>query len=309
MFPQMFTDIFCIPNSTTSGFITGELRVLLPVRLPQPLVVVLHGLRGFARWGMFPYTAQMLASAGMPTLTMNFSLNGVSRVLTDDERANKDISCLEEFTELNNFAKNTTSQECDDIRTVLSAMQRQTLFEGATYSHLQTCWNGDVCLLAHSRGGAVAWIVAPEFPAIKRIATWNTVGALDRFTVRQKKLWHEQGYIESPNARTGQMMRQNLSYLEDIERNASIYEPLKAIQRVTMPVLLLHAEQDMTVSHTHSFDLANALQASYQQAAVQVELIPQTGHTFGTVHPFAGTTPALERALERTQSFFIPQSQ
>jgi pimeloyl-ACP methyl ester carboxylesterase len=335
----MLTDVFCIPNTAATGFITGE------VRLPQtahtsvaqssvvqskarPLVVILHGLRGFAQWGMFPHVAQAVAEAGYGTLTMNFSLNGVSRALTDEERAAKNISGLEEFTELDNFAMNTISQECDDLRTVLALLQERRLFGLSTQARLDEAWNDEVFLLAHSRGGAVAWIVAPEFAAVKRIAAWNTVAALDRFTERQKNLWRTQGFIESPNARTGQMMRQNITYLDDIERHREQYEPLKAIRRVRVPVLLVHAEQDMTVPHEHSFELAKVYKqalharqedasahvsfapiapvpiASVQVPSVQVTMIPQTGHTFGTAHPFAGTTPALQQVLERTLAFF-----
>jgi uncharacterized protein len=319
----MLHDVFCFANSTNTGFVTGEVRwaELLEkgTTAPRPLVVILHGVRGFARWGMFPSVAETLANAGAIALTVNFSLNGVSRALTDDELERKDLSALEDFSELERFAQNTIRQECDDARMLLAKLRDKTLFHADEQVRhdqehpLSAAWNGDVYVLAHSRGGAVAWIVAAENGqtgeneqknvAVKRIVAWCTVGALDRFTARQKEEWHAQGFLASPNARTGQMMSQNIGYLLDLEANSDRYEPMNAIQRVRVPVCLIHGEQDMTVPHKHSLALAERLQAS-GNTACEVHIVPNTGHTFGAVHPFAGSTAALDTALAITARFF-----
>jgi len=278
----------------------------------KPMVLVLHGFKGFAQWGFFPMVGARLAEAGMISIVMNFSRNGVSTLGASSGEM------LAECTETEHFARNTISHECDDVRLLLNNLLRHEL---SLPESLYKVWDGTVFLLAHSRGGAVAWIVAPEFACVRRIVGWCTVAYLDRFTERQQQEWHTQGFMEVQNARTGQVLKMNIEYLQDIQRHAEQYEPLHAIQRVatsTIAVLLVHGEQDMTVPAQHSFVLAEAYRSALPANAdgaqhlpaqeskpdgVRVQQIAQSGHTFNVVHPFAGSTPAFEAALQHTLDF------
>lgn len=55
--------------------------------LSFPVIIFLHGFKGFKDWGPFPDVCEELARAGFGVVAMNFSLNGIG-----DERT--------EFTEL-----------------------------------------------------------------------------------------------------------------------------------------------------------------------------------------------------------------
>lgn len=248
---------------------------------PKPLVLVLHGFKGFKDWGFFPYTCEYFARCGALVISINFSLNGV--------RDGSDI-----FDDLDNFARNTISREVEEVAIVL-----QALHDGALADKALQQWDGRVFVLGHSRGGGVALLATRNNQEdIHKTATWNAVSTFDRFTDRQKQAWRATGVLESLNARTKQVMAMKVSYLDDIEQHADRLTPALAIANIRTPVLIVHAEQDMTVPVREAKRLAEA------QPTAQLVLIPQTGHTFHVVHPFAGTTAQLERALDETRTFF-----
>lgn len=248
---------------------------------PKPLVLVLHGFKGFKDWGFFPYVCEYLARCGALAMSINFSLNGV--------REGSDI-----FDDIDNFARNTISREVEETGLVL-----QAIHSGALGNTALQHWDGRVFLLGHSRGGGIALLATRDNPAlVHKTATWNAVSSFDRFTNRQKQAWRAVGVMESLNARTKQTLAMKVSYLDDIEQHAARLTPATAIAAIHSPVLVVHAEQDLTVHVREAHKLAAA------QPAAQLVLIPQTGHTFHAVHPFAGTTQPLEKALETTRTFF-----
>lgn len=86
-----------------------ETKIRGDLRLPEgepPLsaIVVAHGFKGFKDWGFFPHLCECLARDGHAVVSFNFSLNGIG----DDPT---------EFTQLENFARNTLSRDVDEILT------------------------------------------------------------------------------------------------------------------------------------------------------------------------------------------------
>ena len=49
---------------------------------------------------------------------------------------------------------------------------------------------------------------------------------------------------------------------------------------------------------------AHALHAAADPAHCELHIVPRAGHTFGAVHPWGGTTSALESALARSIDWF-----
>jgi pimeloyl-ACP methyl ester carboxylesterase len=253
----------------------------------KPLVLILHGFKGFKDWGFFPYTAEYFALHGMFAVTFNFSLNGV--------RVGSDI-----FDDLDKFARNTISQELQDSLFILQAIQDKSIIN---HEEFQQYWNGEIYVLGHSRGGGGAILLSRDGQGIHKTVTWASVATFDRFTARQKAQWRRDGKFEAINSRTKQLITMNLTYLEDISNNIEALTPSLAVQGVSSPILFIHGEQDLTVSVRDAHLLhETAQQAGNTQAHIHV--IPKTGHTFHAIHPFAGTTPALDEALEKTLHFF-----
>lgn len=246
---------------------------------PFPVVVVLHGFKGFKNWGMFPPTARFLAERGLATVAMNTSRNGVGE-------------SPEEFTELESFAQNTPRREVADVRCVVDAV-----LEGTFGSNLD---GSRVGLLGHSRGGGVVLLEAASDARVECIVTWASIATFYRHTERAIKSWRESGRLEVPNMRTGQILWHDRSVLDDLERSRREYDLEAAVRGVTVPFLAIHGEQDEAVEPSDSEQLIEWAGSSEKR----VHVIPQTGHTFGCVHPWAGPTPAWTAVVEETAAWF-----
>ena len=64
--------------------------------------------------------------------------------------------------------------------------------------------------------------------------------------------------------------------------------------------LVIHGSDDESVPAAEAERLADA----GPHETTRLELIENTGHTFDAVHPFAGTTPALERVIGLSADWF-----
>ena len=121
--------------------------------------------------------------------------------------------------------------------------------------------------MGHSRGGGMAVISASEQAPTARV-TWAAIGDADRFDDGMKARWRAEGFLEVPNARTGQVHRMGLAGLEDFERNAERLDIGAAADRLKAPFLAVHGLEDATVT----YDAAVALS---ERAPRQRGLRPQ----------------------------------
>lgn len=245
----------------------------------KPTVIFSHGFKGFKDWGGFPYLMIRLAEAGYAAVSFNFSHNGVTRETPMD------------FTRLDLFAENTHSKELDDIESVINYV-----FQNAAPMNI----NPDkVSLMGHSRGGGITIIKASEDSRIKCFVTLASVSTFDRYTDEQKKKWRETGYIEIPNVRTNQMMKLNISLLDDIEQNHEQLNIKNAMNSVKIPALIIHGQEDLAVRVGE----AQQLYESSDKNKTTLILLPSTGHTFGIEHPFTQTTKAFEEVINSSITF------
>ena len=183
-------------------------------RIQQPLLIFSHGFKGFKNWGGFPYMLEKLSKGGFNAAALNFSHNGI-----DNENP-------AEFTRLDLFAKNTFSRELDELGLVI----------GYFYNNAEQ-YNVDrnkIALIGHSRGGGISILKASADDRIKCLVTLSSVSTFARYSEKTKELWKKTGYIEAENTRTKQMMRLNLSLLEDIESNN--LDIISAIGKLKIPV-------------------------------------------------------------------------
>ncbi len=247
---------------------------------PFPVVIFTHGFKGFKEWGSIPYICESLARRGFYTVSYNFSHNGTE-------------GHGEEFTRLDRFAENTFSREVSELRRMVDAV-----VDGEPPS-FQLADPARIGLVGHSRGGGITLLEAWQDERVRAVTVWAAVADFDRYTERQKNAWRRDGYMESKNMRTGQMMRLNLSLLEDLERNRPSLDIGKAAAELHKPLLILHGEQDLTVR----IEDGERLAALADPALTEFVPIPGAAHTFGAVHPFEGTNPVLEYAIDRTVSF------
>lgn len=260
------------------------LPIRCDVRVPaaeglHPVAVIVHGFKGFKDWGMFPPTARLLAERGIATIAMNTSRNGV---------ADK----LEEFTDLESFARNTPGREVRDVTRVLDAVAN-----GEVDSALDVRRVG---LLGHSRGGGVVLLTAARDERVRCVVTWAGIARFHRWSERAVADWRRRERLDVPNQRTGQMMWLSLGVLDDLEANRSEYDLERACRQLGVPYLAIHGDLDEAVP----VDESRSLHDWAGSGEKRLEVIPGAGHTFGTRHPWEGPSPAWTRIADLTSSWF-----
>ena len=247
---------------------------------PVPVVVICHGFKGFKNWGMFPALGAALAEAGFAVVQFNFSGSGIGDNMLD-------------FTELDRFAEDTISTQVNDVGDILDALEAGAL----------PTTNADasrVGVLGHSRGGATALIRAHEDQRLRCVVTWAAISHLLRWSERELQAWQERGYMEFLNARTHQRMRMNWDAVADLQDNEDRFDLQACTRGLQVPLLLVHGAEDLSVR----VEEAQELYLAADPARSQLKVIAQTGHTFGAVHPWQGTTPAFEEAVKHSIQWF-----
>ncbi|MBE2255446.1 MAG: alpha/beta fold hydrolase [Ignavibacteria bacterium] len=264
-------DFRMIPSEFQKELITGQL----------PLVIFCHGFKGFKDWGGFPYMMDKIALAGNFAVSFNFSYNGVGE---DDED-------LVNFTRLDLFAQNTHSRELNDLKDVLNYLEKNK----DTYNYDFD----NITLIGHSRGGGTAIVFSAGDKRIKKLITLSAISDFDRYSDRLKKQWKQDGFWESENTRTKQMMRLNVTLLEDIENNREALSIETAAEKINIPWLIIHGTEDLAVDYSN----AENLKSHNNKETSELILIEKTGHTFGISHPFSGSNQIFDSVIDTVIKF------
>ncbi len=247
-----------------------------------PVVIFCHGFKGFKDWGFFPRLPRLFAASGMAFCKFNFSHNGT----TPDNL----LDCPDPEA----FAQNNFSKELEDLKLVVDWIEK-----GPWKDHLDT---SEIYLMGHSMGGAVSLIYASEDKRIKKLALWATVSDFhDLFKRFDMAEWKKTGRTFLQNVRTGQQMPLDYQLYEDLEKNAARLNVLKAAEKLEIPLLLVHGEQDESVPPSSSERIYDACLHSI------FIRIGNAGHTFNITHPWSQDAPlttAATEAVENTVEFF-----
>jgi dienelactone hydrolase len=246
----------------------------------RPIIIVCHGFKGFKDFAFFPYASRKLCEQGFAVVTLNFSGNGIGH---------DPLS----FTALDKFAQNTISQELDDIEAVLDGIASGVLL--GTQGDARR-----IGIMGHSRGGCTAIVKASLDPRPKCLVTWASPAALGRYSDEVLRQWKENGHYNFVNARTRQDMFVNYTYLEDIQANRERYSLDLAVSELTIPYLTVHG----TIDESVAAEAAHRLHSYAKTGQAELALVDGGTHTFGTRHPFEGSTPALDQAIDQTAAWF-----
>ena len=252
---------------------------------PRPVVVFVHGFKGFKDWGHFGLLAQFFAARSFVFVKLNLSHNGVVVGGTGD------------LEDLEAFGQNNFSHELDDLGQLLDALHTP----GATPLPAARLDLRRLYLVGHSRGGALVLLKAAEDPRVRAVATWAAVADLHpRWPAEVLAQWQRDGVLYVPNSRTGQQLPMYYQIAEDFYAHRPRLDLPQLMPGLRQPVLLIHGDQDETVP------LAAAHQLQAAQPNAKLLVVPGAGHMFGGAHPWAG--PALpapaQLIAERTIEFF-----
>ncbi|GAA4508236.1 hypothetical protein GCM10023172_40000 [Hymenobacter ginsengisoli] len=257
----------------------------LPTNQPQPVVVFVHGFKGFKDWGHFGLLARFFAEKGFVFVKLNLSHNGVVVGGTGD------------LEDLEAFGQNNFSLELDDLGQLLDALHTP----GATPLPAEALDLRRLYLIGHSRGGALVLLKAAEDPRVAAVAAWAAVADLHpRWPAEVLAQWQRDGVLHVPNLRTGQQLPMYYQIAEDFYAHRARLDLPALMPGLRQPVLLIHGDQDETVP------LAAVHQLHAGQPKAEVLVVPGAGHMFGGAHPWAGPElPAQAQLIaERTAAFF-----
>ncbi len=226
-----------------------------------PIVLFVHGFKGFKDWGAHNLVARYFASNGYRYVKFNLSHSGVP---VDDP---KDV------TDMDAFASNTVSKELFDLNAVLDFIEK-------AYGK-----DTKVNLIGHSRGGGLSIIEAANDLRINKLITWSAIGDFSSLWKKeQEPEWKKNGRIFVTNARTKEQMPLNVTLLEDFKENAAALNILDAAKRVNIPWLIVHGDDDVNVP----FETAQTLaEANPNSRLVKIE---GANHVYGATQPYTNET-------------------
>ena len=241
-----------------------------------PLVLILHGFKGYKDYGFFPHLTQRLADARFVAVRFNFSHSGI-----DDDPST--------FGRPDLFERDSWSNQLADVRAVIAA--------AGTLPHADRMDLSRLAVLGHSRGGVVAPPTGGWDQRIKVVVSLSSPSSAD-MPETQKRIIRRQGYIISPSSRTGQELKVGRAWLEDLEQNAAKLDLTAAVARIGVPLMIVHGFADESVPVA----CAEAIAADYAGEA-EMLILDGAGHTFNCVNPFAGSSPALEELITAVSDF------
>lgn len=261
------------------GPLRGDVRTVGD-GMGRPAVVICHGFKGFKDWGFFPHLADRLARAGCTAVSFNFSASGVG----PDE---------ESFSEPERFRHWTYTGDLQDLDTVVTALATGELVPGLRPPT-------GIGLVGHSRGGGVAILFAAQDGRIAALVTWNAVAEPLRWGPETVSQWRRDGVLDVVNQRTGEILPLGTDVLDDLDRHGDRLDIVGAAARVEVPWLMIHGEADAAVP---AAEAARLHEASGGRARLLT--VPRGSHTFGAKHPWAGSTPELDQAVEATVEWMV----
>lgn len=268
------------PTNENERTITLDIRWNAETASSLPLLIFVHGFKGFKDWGTFSAVADYFANQDFAFLKLNLSHNGT----TADN--------LTEFADLEAFGNNNFDIELRDIARVLDALPALDLPVDTE----------KIGLLGHSRGGSVALLKAYEDERIRAVATWAAVSDLvERYAPKDKReAWEKAGVDYILNGRTGQQMPLYFQLYEDTRRHAERYDVAQAVKNLQKPLLVAHGTEDPAVPFSEGEQIRD-----WHSDPVWVP-VAGTDHVFGGKHPFNDNVlpEALATVCEQTAAFF-----
>ncbi len=251
---------------------------------PKPLIVFIHGFKGFKDWGHFNLVAEALVRKGFTVLKFNFSHNGTTPAQPT------------EFVDLEAFGNNNLSLELDDLGKVIDYTR-----SGDFPLSSEVCDVQQLYLIGHSRGGGIAILKAAEDQRVKKLATWAAVNDFSRnWDEATLAKWREDGVVYVPNSRTGQQMPLYWQLYEDYRKNYHRLHIPEVIKKLNIPYLIVHGTADATVPYQSALDLKKW----YPPAKLLT--VPDGDHTFGGKHPWPlpELPPHTGLVVDETAAFF-----
>ncbi|MEQ9441544.1 MAG: alpha/beta hydrolase [Cyclobacteriaceae bacterium] len=271
-----------MPSLHGNKVITYDVRYL-PDQSPKPVVIFVHGFKGFKDWGYFNLLADTFARAGFVFVKVNLSHNGTSP------------KHLLDFVDLEAFGCNNFSIELDDLGVLIDHLAYPEFGVPAQEMDVHR-----LSLIGHSRGGSLVLLKAYEDSRVKQLITLAAVTDLEaRWPQPVLDAWKKAGVEYIQNSRTGQQMPLYYQIVDDYFTHRERFRVPEAIRNLNIPMLAFHGTDDETVP------VAMAEDFRVWNPGAQVCLIEGANHTFGGQHPYEPEIlpPAVQQITEESVHF------
>jgi pimeloyl-ACP methyl ester carboxylesterase len=248
---------------------------------PKPLLIILHGFKGYKDWGFLPTIHDKFADRFI-VIRYDHSMNGAKNY--SDSK----------LYDIDDFRRSTISSQLEDLDLLISKIQDESLV-------LKTSWNGEIYLCGHSMGAAIAIIYSNRSEFIKKLILLAPIAKFDRYSSRQKDEWKKNGYIEFLNNRNNQLLTIDYNFILDLEKNQEEYDLLQAISRSNSEILIIHGEQDLTAKLAE----AKALYKASNREKKRLEIIKQANHSFNVDKIGLTDNKFIDEVLNQIEAFLL----
>lgn len=252
--------------------------------IPKPIILHVHGFKGFKDWGYFNQLAEYAAGKGFVFIKMNFSHNGTTPESPLD------------FVDLEAFGSNNFSIEQSDMATVIDYVFSNDFMVGKNELDL-----GRFFLTGHSRGGAAVILKGYQDKRIKAVASWAGINNLaNHFNMKEINKWKENGVMYIENSRTKQMMPLYYQIVEDFQINKDLLNLPHAIKNFMKPLCIIHGSEDPTVP------VRVAYLTQKWNPNIELHIVEGADHVFNGGHPWTNheLPEYVKTVLNLTGKFF-----
>lgn len=241
-------------------------------------LLIAHGFKGYKDYGFFPYLAAEASRRRLTAHRFNFSHSGMTNRIDTFERADL-------------FESDTWGKQIHDMLAVATAVRHGRL--PGNDARQAMIWFG------HSRGGVTALLAASrtarrgDLDAPSGVVVAASPDTPMRLDAAQASALRQQGWLESPSSRTGQLLRIGRDSLLEVEADPEAFDPLLAVRQVACPMLMLHGDEDQTVPPNASKRLAQEA-----EDRGQLRIIHGASHTFNAPNPMLADTEPPEETKQ-----------
>lgn len=246
-----------ISNPETRDFLVDAFYPETDEKLP--LVIFVHGYKGYKDWGAWNLMAEQFAKSGFFFVKFNFSHNGTT------------INDPGNFVDLEAFGNNNYSKELSDLSCVINYFITNPKVD-----------DQKIILMGHSRGGGISIIKTAEDERINGLITLASVDTLERFPKGESlEKWKEQGAYYVLNGRTKQEMPHYYQFYEDFIKDEHRFDVERAAEMAKAHILIVHGTNDESVN------VKSAEHLHILNPNSELFLIENADHTFGAKEPWS----------------------
>lgn len=246
-----------------------------PNTTPTGVVLIANGFKGYKEYGMFPWLANQLAGIGTIVHRFNFSHSGMTA--GDGPFVRPDL-----------FERDTWNRQVEDLSILTNEYKQDGL---------------PMTLLGHSRGGVSCLLtIGRGTSQVDRVISLSAPATCNPLSREMQQTLLKQGFIESPSSRTEQMLHIGMSFLQDQLDDPENHDLLALVAGITSPILVIHGEDDQTVSVNAAVTIAETGQDT------TLVRIQDGDHVFNTPNPFpenGSPSPQLLAVWSAIQSWMV----